>query len=139
LNARQQIEQTEMSIASQESRDFESIVIDGGSTDGTVQFLKEKESFDCLVSEPDNGIYDAMNKGIDFARGEYCLFLNAGDTLYAPNVLSELDKYLDADVFVGRLQVVCFNNPAKNGVRDFALQDIRKKYLFLNHYPTQLR
>jgi glycosyltransferase involved in cell wall biosynthesis len=126
-----------MSIASQESRDFEGIVIDGGSTDGTVQFLEEKESLDCLVSEPDNGIYDAMNKGIDFARGEYCLFLNAGDTLYAPILLKELKKNLDADVVVGRIQVLCIDNPAKNGIRDFALQDIRKKYLFSKTLPHQ--
>lgn len=137
FNARQRIEQTESSIAAQENNDFEWIVIDGGSTDGTVSFLEGKESVNRLISEPDNGIYDAMNKGINCAQGEYCLFINAGDKLYAPDVLEDLSKYLDADLVVGKIQVLSLDNPAKNGIRDFALQDIRKKYLYSKTLPHQ--
>lgn len=63
-------------------RDFELIVIDGGSDDGTVEVLQQwDDKIDYWLSEPDAGIYDAMNKGIAAARGEYVLHLNAGDTL----------------------------------------------------------
>ena len=62
--------------------DFELIVIDGGSQDGTVEVLRQWDAgIDYWVSEPDSGIYDAMNKGIAAARGEYILHLNEGDTL----------------------------------------------------------
>lgn len=69
-----------------DTSDFELIVIDGGSNDGTVELLQQwNEKIDYWLSEPDSGIYDAMNKGIEAAHGEYILHLNAGDRLiYLP-------------------------------------------------------
>jgi len=79
---------TIQSVLSQTNNDFEYIIIDGGSTDGSKEFLQENSSsFDFWVSEPDNGIYDAMNKGINQAKGEYLLFLNSGDIFSGSHVL----------------------------------------------------
>ena len=84
---------TLQSVATQTYKEFEQIVIDGGSKDDSINVIKSYEGNlprYKWVSEPDKGIYDAMNKGIDLAEGEYCLFLNAGDVLYSDSVIDEL-------------------------------------------------
>jgi glycosyltransferase involved in cell wall biosynthesis len=85
------IEGTVLSIINQNYSNIDYIVIDGGSTDGTVNVIKKYESrIDYWVSEKDNGIYDAMNKGILNARGEYLIFINSADLLICiPNYSSE--------------------------------------------------
>ncbi len=137
LNAKQGIERTVDSISSQQCKDVEWIVIDGESTDGTLQLLEQEKSVDYLISEADDGIYDAMNKGIQRARGRYCLFLNAGDTLRSPDVLEGCKQYLKTDLVVGDIEIVSPENPAKEGVRTFRTQDIRKKYLYSRTLPHQ--
>lgn len=77
------------SVVSQTFTDFEYIIIDGASTDKSVDIIREyADKITYWVSEPDNGIYNAMNKGILKAKGEYLYFLNSGDKLYENNVLS---------------------------------------------------
>jgi glycosyltransferase involved in cell wall biosynthesis len=93
------------SVVSQNSHDFEYIIVDGGSSDGSVEVIKEyagKISY--WVSEPDSGIYNAMNKGIRAARGEYCQFLNSGDLLVAYDVIEKMLAALpDCGVFYGNM------------------------------------
>ncbi|MCC8149348.1 glycosyltransferase family 2 protein [Akkermansia sp.] len=89
LNERHGIEKTCKSIVSQTWMDFEWIVIDGASTDGTLDVLS-RYPVTRLVSEPDGGIYEAMNKGIRLAQGEFVIFLNGGDYFHHPEVLSEV-------------------------------------------------
>jgi glycosyltransferase involved in cell wall biosynthesis len=105
LNSCEAIIATCESISKQQNdANFEWIVIDGGSTDGTLDILdKYKDLITILVSEPDNGIYDAMNKGILHAKGQYLLFLNAGDSLYKSNSLCSIDLSLNSDLIVGNL------------------------------------
>ena len=68
------------SVVNQTCRDFEYIIIDGGSTDGSVDVIKRyADNIDYWVSEPDKGIYNAMNKGIRMATGDYVQILNSGD------------------------------------------------------------
>jgi glycosyltransferase involved in cell wall biosynthesis len=88
------LQKTIQSVLSQSFLDYEYIVIDGASTDESAALLRKyREKFVYCVSELDNGVYDAMNKGILVATGEYCLFLNSGDYLENPNSLKELFLY----------------------------------------------
>lgn len=91
------------SIENQTYKDFQYIVIDGASIDGSAELLEQYEDIiDYQISEKDAGIYDAMNKGIKLAEGEYCLFLNAGDTLYSRNTIEKVIPMLgDADFISG--------------------------------------
>lgn len=93
------------SVASQTCRDFEHIIIDGASTDESVEIIENYVSSSAgknvsyWVSEPDKGTYNAMNKGVQYASGNYCLFLNSGDWLYGPLVMEEIKKTADiADI-----------------------------------------
>ena len=99
------LKKTIESVVNQTATQFEYIVIDGGSTDGSVDVIKEySDKIDYWVSEPDRGIYNAMNKGIDVAKGEYCIFLNSGDWFYDYKILSLIIPHLDGtDVIAGHV------------------------------------
>ena len=91
LNKREGLDETLKSVREQTFRDFEQIVVDGGSTDGSLDVIRANESSIARwVSERDSGIYYAMNKGVVMASGDYLLFLNSGDRLSAPDVLEKL-------------------------------------------------
>lgn len=101
------LEKTISSVVAQKFKDYEFIVIDGGSTDGSAEILnKYKDNITFSVSEKDNGIYNAQNKGIDKATGKYCLFLNSGDFLVDQGVLEKVfaQKYT-ADIVYGDMQI----------------------------------
>jgi glycosyltransferase involved in cell wall biosynthesis len=98
------LEKTIQSVINQTYTDFEYIVIDGNSNDGSVEIIKKYSSkMNYWVSEPDTGIYNAMNKGIRKARGDYCLFLNSGDYLVSEttlqDVFNEISNMNKADIF----------------------------------------
>ena len=103
-NNKEGLLRTIKSVINQTYQDFEYIVIDGGSTDGSVDILKRYDrNITYWVSEKDNGIYNGMNKGIAIAKGDYLNFMNSGDTFYDENVLQHLaDKQFSQDLIVGR-------------------------------------
>lgn len=111
------LKMTADSVLSQTSKDFEWIVIDGGSTDGSRLLIEEyQESMTYWCSEHDKGIYHAMNKGIARATGDYCLFLNSGDVLYSCDVVSWVLSHLDGtDFLVGNIYLS--SNLKKNMVK----------------------
>lgn len=79
-NSRADIAETISSVINNKNKDIQYIVIDGGSSDGTLEILSQNAgAIDLIVSEPDGGIYDAMNKAIRYAEGKWILFLNSGD------------------------------------------------------------
>ena len=97
------LENTILSVINQTCTDYEFIIIDGGSTDKSVEVIKSyTEKIDFWTSEPDNGTYHAMNKGIAQAKGDYCLFLNSGDTFYKHDTLENaIAKFDNSDIIYG--------------------------------------
>jgi len=95
-NCGQKVENTLLSILSQNKELFELIVLDGASTDNTLDYIKKYENNLTLISEKDDGVYDAFNKGIDKAIGKYIYFIGAGDRLQ-PGVLEKVKEFLPQD------------------------------------------
>ncbi len=96
-NSAKTLERTLRSVVDQDHQDVEHIVIDGGSSDGSAEILAAyRDGLSHLVSEPDHGIYDAMNKGLALARGEIICFLNADDHYASPKVLSRVAGKMQA-------------------------------------------
>ena len=91
LNNKNGLSETISSVIAQTFTDYEYIIIDGQSTDGSLEVIKQNANhINQWISENDHGIYNAMNKGLNLAKGEYCLFLNSGDSLYDSDVLQVL-------------------------------------------------
>lgn len=135
LNEKETIGRTCGSICAQTCRDFEWIVIDGGSIDGTLDMLDHcRDRITHLVSEPDEGIYDAMNKGARLASGRYLLFLNAGDELADCHVLQTVSDAAVADIVFGDL-VFAYTNGTQRVIRFPG--NIEKNWLLKNMFPHQ--
>lgn len=89
------IEQTILSVINQTYSNIEYIIIDGGSTDGTIEIIKKyADRISYWISEPDKGIYDAMNKGVLKATGDYVQYLNASDTIYKNTTIEDIVNHL---------------------------------------------
>ena len=101
------IERTILSVLNQTYPNIEYLVIDGGSTDGTLEILKQYEGrLAKLISEKDKGIYDAMNKGLALAGGDYILFMNSGDEIYAPDTVEKMFSLEpEADIYFGETEM----------------------------------
>ena len=142
------LEKTLQSVAAQTYNEFEYIIIDGASTDGSVEVIKKYESeFAHLkwVSEPDKGIYNAMNKGIRMASGDYIQILNSADCLAAPDVtermLAALEEKGQPTILYGNM-VKCFPDGRRMVDKCFAGQEITMLGMYtgtLNHDPAYIR
>lgn len=110
FNAVKDIEKTILSVINQTYENIEYIIIDGGSTDGTVDVIKKyADRITYWISEPDKGIYDAMNKGIKVATGEWINFMNAGDSFYSKDVIEKFLPFIDEDTYIayGDTMMIC--------------------------------
>ena len=151
------IERTIRSVIDQTYPHIEYIIIDGKSTDGTVDVIKRyAEHLAYWVSEPDKGIYDAMNKGLDRATGDYVLFMNSGDEIYARDTVEQVfasDSH--ADIYYGETEMFDDNweslglrrhaIPAQFNWRSFRFgmnishQAIYVRRSIADHYDTRYR
>lgn len=134
------IQLTAENIGQQSFQNFEWIVIDGGSTDGTQEFINAlSRKPDIFVSEPDDGIYHAMNKGIAKASGEYLLFMNGGDTFHSPTTLEEALKFLfTEDVVYGDAMFLHKKGPKRWSYDD--VMTLKRLYEYsINHQSTFIR
>ena len=132
------LSRTCQSLFEQSFIDFEFIVVDGNSTDGSIEFLQMyTDKITRWTSEPDNGIYHAMNKGIRAATGEYCLFLNSGDWLVESKTLENVfAQNPQADIVAGD---VYFFDTQKQAIRWHlpSPDNLTAKTLFLGTLPHQ--
>ena len=133
-NAEGVLEQSLQSAMMQDFQDFEFVIIDGGSKDKTLQIAEKFSSkIGYLISEKDNGIYDAMNKGINAAKGDWIYFLNAGDSFYHTKVLSNIfedNKFENYQFIYGKVQTK--NEPT--GIDYVTGEPVRLKD-FYSKYP----
>lgn len=154
-NCKDTIEQTIRNVLSQTYPSLEYIIIDGGSTDGTRDIIEQyAEHLAYWVSEPDKGIYDAMNKGLQAATGQWILFRNSGDYFAAPTVVEDVfSHYEDRGEFciAGRTRFFendgYFDSEILGEIQDLWAQPyfshpstfIRTEVMRENPYPTDLR
>lgn len=102
------IEETILSVTNQTYSNIEYIIIDGGSTDGTIDIIKKyADKISYWISEPDKGIYDAMNKGLLVSKGEWVNFMNAGDSFKNSNVITDIfyNKIIKAQIIYGDTEI----------------------------------
>ena len=130
------LKKTAESIASQSCKDYEWIVIDGGSTDGSKDVIKRYSNIIAhFVSEPDDGIYNAMNKGVEAANGDYLIFLNSGDCFHDKDVLTDfIRQKRKGEIIYGNTERVDQNG--MHSGEDVPARHISLQYLLykrLNH------
>lgn len=144
------LQRTIESVINQTFKDYEFIVIDGGSTDESVDVIKQYEQhINCWISEPDGGIYPGMNKGLRQAKGEYVNFMNGGDCYYSSDVLEKIFSLdLDADIITGNHAENGLKNVGQGGVTmldlykwaiDHQASFIRRELALLHPYDEKYR
>lgn len=117
--------------------EIEHIIIDGGSTDGSPEFLKDHAGdIDYWISEPDKGIYNAMNKGIAVATGEYCIFMNSGDLFASADTVEKCLPYLDGTDFVYGNLIEFFPKTGEKHIRIYP-EKITGAYCVTDTLPHQ--
>jgi len=138
LNDAQGLQRTIESVLAQTYKDFEFIIIDGASVDESVSVIQTHAAhIDTWISEPDNGLYAAMNKGIARAKGEYISFMNSGDTFCNAQVLEQVfANQPTADILLGRINIVRSNGDIQ---QDFKIKqtDVSLFSLYLYGIPHQ--
>jgi len=137
-NGEKYLEETIRSVINQTYDNIEYIIIDGGSTDGTVDIIKKYEDqIDYWVSERDCGISDAFNKGINASTGIRLLFLNAGDHFYNDDVLTDLQpifiEYSDIDIIYGKIMLIDNKHKAIKAYGKPPQTNVLRRHMTLPH------
>lgn len=136
FNSVQTIAQTIQSVAEQTYPDIEYIIVDGGSTDGTIDIIKQNENIiSKWISEPDKGLYDAMNKGINLATGEYIGIINADDVFYDRNVIEKVEDFLRLHKLDASIGNIIQFKPASKVIRKYNSQSWKPEKLSIGFMP----
>jgi len=124
-NGKESLEKTILSVINQTYANIEYIIVDGSSTDGTLDIIRKYENrIDYWVSESDEGIYDAMNKGISLATGEWINFMNSGDKFHDDGMITDvLERFNGCDIFYG--------NYIKNGEKCYPPKKINRLFFLM--------
>lgn len=144
-NGVEKLEQTILSVLNQSYDNVEYIIIDGGSKDGTIDVIRKYEDYiDYWVSEKDDGIYDAMNKGIDLAMGKWLNFMNCGDIFYSIEILDILRPQFirdDVDLIYGdmKLKYVHYGNIFELIIRSGKPSGLYKGKMLFSHQSCFIR
>jgi glycosyltransferase involved in cell wall biosynthesis len=141
LNEEKTILGTIQSVLEQTFSDYEYIIIDGGSVDGTMQIIRQFEhKLQKFISEPDKGLFDAMNKSLEYASGEYVIFLNSGDRFASNDILAKIfNSILNYDLIFGD---VIFSYPSGLKLRRKSPSKLSKAYFYidsLNHQTVFMK
>lgn len=126
LNAGNDLLETVESTLKQSYDEFEIIVKDGFSKDGSIEKLPQNKKV-CVYQERDKNVYDAMNQAIAYATGDYCLFINAGDTLYEPSILQQIADFIEenpGDFYYGKSYTL------SSGVMNYGPEKITKYFCY---------
>lgn len=136
-NSELYLEQTILSVINQTYKNYEFIIIDGGSTDNTISIIeKYKQYVTFWISENDKGIYDAMNKGITFASGDIIGFLNSDDIYYDNNILEIISSSFNDNIESIFGDIVYVNNKDTNVLnRHYSSKNFKLKHFSYGHMP----
>jgi glycosyltransferase involved in cell wall biosynthesis len=141
LNERDVLKHTIKSIKALDYPSLQYVVVDGGSTDGTVELIQNSDVINDWVSGSDRGIADAFNKGLVLAKGEYINFQGAGDYFMSPHVITQLMDHIDAsqiDLVCGKVQRVTEDNqPLWIAPKRFKRHFNKRSLLFKMALPHQ--
>lgn len=140
FNSEKTIEETIKSVVSQTYKDFEYILVDGGSSDNTVKIANRyKKYFKYIVSEKDNGIYDAINKGINLASGNIISILHSDDLYYSENVLLDVKNIFNKDenikCVIGNTLIYKLKNGYKKVIRNYKSKHFYNWMMYLGYSP----
>lgn len=135
-NEKYQLKSTIESVCNQTYPDVEYLIIDGASTDGTIDMMSEYSRHSCIsfFSEKDHGIYNAMNRGIARANGDYIVFINAGDGFYSEHTIADMISYFKDDdtIYYGKTCLIYPDGLKK--IQDFSKQEGSFEEKLLNGY-----
>ena len=135
-NVADSIEETILSVINQTYSNLEYIIIDGASTDGTIDVInKYRDRITYFLSEPDKGIYDAMNKGVKASTGDWINFMNAGDTFYSKSVIADIVPYIEVESKILYGDTVFLYSMGKKVYRPSSSVDMGNG-MFFNHQSS---
>ena len=127
------LENTIKSVIRQTCHDYEFLIIDGGSIDNSISIIEHhRDQIDYWVSEPDKGIFNAMNKGIKASIGDYLIFMNSGDCFYDEKVLEDSLPYLGSDFIIGKIK-----RRDNDKIMNYELSDISMMTFYKGAIPHQ--